>query len=100
MANEGIVLRRVAQNLSLRRRFQRLTADDVVRAERLKKIMLLFALKIRRAKESEDKKEEKKVRTLLSVVYTRYVSLVYYVQHLHDCGVGSTVPLQHSSSQT
>lgn len=44
MANKGIVLKRVAQELSLRRRFQRLTADDVVRAERLKKIMLLFAL--------------------------------------------------------
>ena len=55
MANEGISLRRVAQQLSLRHRFQRLTADDVVRVDRLKKLMMLFALQIRHAKEADDK---------------------------------------------
>ena len=41
MADRVVVLKRVAGQLSLRRRFERLTADDVVKSERLKKILLV-----------------------------------------------------------
>ena len=55
MADQDIVLRRLARDLSLRRRFERLTVRDLVRVENLRKVLLVLAFRLGRC----DKEEEK-----------------------------------------
>ena len=55
MADQDIVFRRLARDLYLRRRFERLTVRDLVRVEKLRKILLVLAFRLGRC----DKEEEK-----------------------------------------
>lgn len=69
--------RQTARDLSLRRRFERKTADDVVKSDRSKKLLLVLAVKLRRAgKETE----RRRIRKIMKVVFLRYVRLNYYVR--------------------
>jgi hypothetical protein len=69
-----------ARQLSVRRRVERLTADDVDRIERLRKLMLVVMIKLKKLKSHRDKKvDERRLKKLLKVIYVRY----WLLQH-HD----------------
>jgi hypothetical protein len=69
------VLRRVARELSLRRRFDRLTARDFVRSEKLKKVLLFLAFKLGRCRDQEEKAKQ---QMIFRAVCAQYFSLVYH----------------------
>lgn len=70
-----VVEKKLSRDLSLRRRHKRLTAQDSVQSEKLKKLLLVLALQLRDDSLGEAKREEK--RRLFRVVYARYLHGVY-----------------------
>ncbi len=78
MDKEEIVLKRVARQLSLRRRHTRLTADDLVKSEQFEKILLLLLYLIRRKGNST--KKMKKLKVIFSTAFVYYIHLLYHVE--------------------
>ena len=67
------------RQLSVRRRVERLTADDVDRIERLRKLMLVVMIKLKKLKSRRDKEvDERRLKKLLKVIYVRYWLLQYH----------------------
>lgn len=79
MNTNPIVLKRVARELSLRRRYSRLTANDVIQSEQLEKVLLCLAFMWRRLQKSSNSNEEKrkKTRKAFNLTYQRYIHLLY-----------------------
>ena len=46
MPAEAVIVRRLARELSRRRRFERLTIRDQVRGEKIEKVMMMLAFKM------------------------------------------------------
>lgn len=74
MANDGVVIRRLARELSLRRRHDRLTVRDLVRSEKLQKILLLLAFKIGRS----SGEELERLQMTMRIAYGKYLQLTYH----------------------
>jgi hypothetical protein len=55
MATNGLFEKRPAHELSLRRRFERLTADDAVKSDRMKKFVFLITIKLHQSIKKKDK---------------------------------------------
>ena len=72
-----VCMKRSAHKLSLKRRFERLTADDVVRSQRMKKMLYIILITIRR-KEKGRKDKQIRLRKLLKASFARYLQVVYY----------------------
>jgi hypothetical protein len=82
MPNEGVVLKRLARDLSLRHRFERLTVSDLVKSEKLKKVLLVLAFKLGRCDKNEEKEHAEALRTSLRLTYVKYTRLIYHVPQL------------------
>ena len=79
MANLELFQKRPAHELSQKRRFERLTADDVVKSCRLKKVVLVLAIKLRRSKNKGDIDTQLKMKRLLRLTLYQYLKLTYHV---------------------
>ena len=70
-----------ARQLSVRRRFERLTADDAVRIDRIWKLMLAVMIKLKQVQskgQQEREVDETRLKKLLKAIYVRYWLLKYH----------------------
>jgi len=72
---EVVVLKRLAHELSLRRRHSRLTVSDLVKCEKLEKVLLLLAFKMGRVDNANDKEA---LHRSLRILYVQYLRLRYH----------------------
>lgn len=78
MERRRVVVRKLARDLSLRRRYDRLTVHDLVKVEKLKKLLLVLALKLGQCVNDED--EWNRLHQLFTIACARYFHYSYCEQ--------------------
>ena len=82
MPDLRIVCKKLARELSLRRRHSRLTVKDLVEIEKLQKVLLVIAFQIGRCN-SEQEKEKVHWQGLLRLGYVGYLLLSHHEINLN-----------------
>jgi hypothetical protein len=73
MPSEAIIVRRLARELSLRRRFERLTVRDQERSEKIEKVMMVLAFKLGSNDGDDDDEERERMLTSLRCLWQRWL---------------------------